>query len=78
MIHKKRPPFQKSRKNCPLCEGRVGYIDYKDADTLRAYLGDRGKIIPGRASGVCAKHQRKLTSAVKKARIVALLPFVTD
>jgi len=56
----------------------VTAIDYKDTKKLQRYLTDRGKILPRRATGNCAKHQRMLTSAIKRARIVALLPFVKE
>jgi len=54
------------------------YIDYKDASMLRNYLSERGKIVPRRISGSCAKHQRRLTVAIKRARIAALLPFIDE
>jgi small subunit ribosomal protein S18 len=56
----------------------INYIDYKDAKTLRGYLTERGKIIPRRISGTCARHQRHLTTAIKRARNVALLPFTAE
>jgi small subunit ribosomal protein S18 len=56
----------------------MSYIDYKDAKTLRGYLTERGKIIPRRISGTCARHQRHLTAAIKRARNVALLPFTAE
>ena len=60
------------------CVDKVDYIDYKDTAKLRRYVTERGKIVPRRISGNCAQHQRQLTTAVKRARIVALLPFVAE
>lgn len=69
---------RKRRKVCAFCADRVGYVDYKDVARLRKFVTDRGKIVPRRASGNCAKHQRQLTTAIKRARIVALLPFTVE
>lgn len=66
------------KKVCMFCVDKVDHIDYKDTAKLRRYVSERGKIVPRRISGSCAKHQRQLTVAVKRARIVALLPFVTE
>jgi len=57
---------------------KIEVVDYKDADRLRKYITERGKIIPRRISGNCAKHQRQLTRAIKRARIMALLPFTVE
>ncbi len=65
------------RKVCKFCAQKVK-IDYKDIDVLRKYTTERGKILPRRITGTCAKHQRQLTQAIKRARILALLPFVAD
>jgi small subunit ribosomal protein S18 len=65
-----------SKKVCGFCKGRVKYIDYKDVEKLRRFVTERGKIVPSRLSGNCAKHQRQLAQAIKRARILALLPFV--
>lgn len=65
-------------KVCKFCEADVQYIDYKDERTLRRFINDRGKIIPRRMSGVCERHQRQLTTAIKRARQIALLPFVAE
>ncbi len=67
--------FQR-RKFCRFCANKVPFIDYKDIKTLRHYVTERGKLIAGRMTGNCAKHQRELTRAVKRARNIALLPFV--
>jgi small subunit ribosomal protein S18 len=63
------------RKTCRLCAGKVTIIDYKDINMLRGFTTDRGKIIARRVSGNCAKHQRQVTEAIKRARNIALLPF---
>ncbi|HKF76496.1 MAG TPA: 30S ribosomal protein S18 [Candidatus Dormibacteraeota bacterium] len=67
-----------SRKVCTFCVERVDYIDYKEVSRLRRFLSERGKILPRRITGTCAKHQRPLTAALKRARSIALLPFTTD
>ena len=66
------------RKVCSYCVDKVEDIDYKDVAKLRRYVTERGKILPRRISGNCAKHQRQLTSAIKRARNVALLPFTCE
>ena len=63
------------RKVCAFCQEKVEAIDYKDVNRLKKYVTEGGKILPRRMSGVCAMHQRALSNAIKKARIVALLPF---
>lgn len=65
-------------KICSFCVDRVTHIDYKNVDTLRRYVSDRGKILARRQSGACAKHQRALARAIKRARHVALLPFTSQ
>jgi small subunit ribosomal protein S18 len=66
------------RKKCKFCLDRVTHIDYKDERRLRRFMTDRGKITPRRITGTCAKHQRMLSIAVKRARIIALVPFVRE
>ncbi|MDO4618115.1 MAG: 30S ribosomal protein S18 [Clostridia bacterium] len=66
------------KKVCAFCVDKVEHIDYKDTAKLRRYISERGKIVPRRISGNCAKHQRQLTVAVKRARQIALLPFVSE
>lgn len=66
------------KKVCMFCVDKVDNIDYKDTAKLRRYVSERGKIVPRRISGNCAKHQRQLTTAIKRARIIALLPFVAE
>ena len=66
------------RKVCQFCVDKIDYIDYKDVARLRRYMSERAKILPRRVTGTCAQHQRELTTAIKRARQVALVPFVTD
>lgn len=63
------------RKVCAFCQEKVEVIDYKDVNRLKKYITEGGKILPRRMTGTCAMHQRELSNAIKKARIVALLPF---
>ena len=74
-----RPIHRKARKKvCHFCVDRVEEIDYKDIAKLRKFVSERAKILPRRATGTCAKHQRALTTAIKRARQVALLPYSND
>lgn len=66
------------KKVCSFCVDKVEDIDYKEVAKIRKYISERGKILPRRISGSCAKHQRQLTTAIKRARHIALLPFTTD
>ena len=66
------------RKVCSFCVDKVDHIDYKDAAQLRRFTTERGKILPRRISGNCAKHQRQVTLAIKRARNIALLPFTAE
>jgi small subunit ribosomal protein S18 len=68
----------KRKKVCTFCEEKIDHIDYKDSVRLRKYVSERSKILPRRVTGTCAKHQRQLTIAVKRARQLALLPYVSD
>ena len=70
--------LRQSRKVCAFCVDKVEKIDYKDAAKLRRFTTERGKILPRRISGNCAKHQRQVTIAIKRARNIALLPFTAD
>ena len=70
--------FPKKKKVCPFTLSGIKKIDYKDIDTLRLFVTDRGKILPRRITGVSFKHQNLLKNAIKKARHMALLPFVAD
>ena len=71
-----RAKYIPKRKVCFFCRDKVTYIDYKDPALLKPYISDRGKITPRRKSGACARHQRALTTSIKRARHLALLPFV--
>lgn len=66
------------KKVCAFCVDKVEYIDYKDVNKLSRFTSERAKILPRRVTGTCAKHQRELTTAIKRARQVALLPYVND
>ncbi len=66
------------RKSCSFCADRVDFIDYKDPNKLKKFVTERGKILPRRISGNCAKHQRCLCVAIKRARDIALLPYTAD
>lgn len=77
MMDRRRGGFRK-KKVCQFCADKTDYIDYKDVETLKKYVTERGKILPRRITGTCAKHQRGVTGAVKRARVVALLPYSAD
>lgn len=77
-IKDQRSRGRKRRKVCTFCVDKVEGIDYKDSAKLRKFLSERSKILPRRTTGTCAMHQRQLTVAVKRARQIALLPYVTD
>jgi small subunit ribosomal protein S18 len=66
------------KKVCQFCQEKTTYIDYKDLGKLKKYTTERGKILPRRITGACAKHQRMVTRAIKKARSIALLPYVAE
>ena len=73
------PKFRKMRKKvCPLCANKELVLDYKNADQLKKFINDKGKILPRRATGACAKHQRDITIAVKRARQIAVLPYTAE
>ena len=71
-----RTRYVPSRRVCAFCAGKIESIDYKDPDKLRGYITDNGKIAPRRRTGTCARHQRTLARAIKRARHLALLPYV--
>jgi small subunit ribosomal protein S18 len=75
---KKGGPGSGRRKSCPYCKDKVEQVDYKDVGTLRRFVSERGKIRSRRISGACRRHQNQLATAVKRARELALLPYVTD
>ena len=77
MMDKRRGGMRR-KKVCQFCADKTEVIDYKDVDKLRKYVTDRGKILPKRITGNCAVHQRAVTSAIKRARVVALLPYTAD
>ena len=78
MAQQRRGGGQRRRKKvCYFCANHVDYIDYKDVELLKRYISEKGKILPRRVTGTCAKHQRTLTGAIKRARIMGLLPFTT-
>ena len=66
------------RKACAFCIDKIDHIDYKEIGRLRKFITERGKILPRRITGNCSKHQRELTRAIKRARIIALLPFTSE
>ena len=68
----------KKKKNCAFCNDKIECLDYKDTAKLKRYVSERGKILPRRITGNCAKHQRALTVAIKRARHIALMPYVQD
>ncbi len=77
MANEKARP-RKRKKVCNFCVDKVTSIDFKDSAKLRRYTSERGKILPRRTTGTCAAHQRQLTIAIKRARAIALLPYVAD
>ncbi|MCL2513073.1 MAG: 30S ribosomal protein S18 [Oscillospiraceae bacterium] len=74
-----RPGNRKMKKKvCSFCVEKSEFIDYKDSVKLRHFMSDRAKILPRRITGTCSKHQRELTTAIKRARYIALLPYTAD
>ena len=69
---------RKRRKVCQFCVDKATFVDYKDVAKLNKYTSERGKILPRRATGACAMHQRQVTEAIKRARQVALMPYIVD
>lgn len=70
------PP--RRRKTCGFCADKMDFVDYKDPNKLKKFVTERGKILPRRISGNCARHQRTLTVAIKRARDIALMPYTAD
>jgi small subunit ribosomal protein S18 len=66
----------RGKKSCPICESGTHFVDYKDERRLSRFITERGKILPRRISGVCARHQRQLSTAIKRARFLALVPYI--
>ena len=73
-----RPAIHRRKKVCIFCVDKINYIDYKDTRKLYKFINENGKILPRRVSGACAKHQREVNIAIKRARQMALLPYVID
>ncbi|MBO8168643.1 MAG: 30S ribosomal protein S18 [Thermoanaerobacteraceae bacterium] len=69
---------RRKKRVCSFCVDKIDVVDYKDVNRLRRYVTERGKILPRRISGNCAHHQRQLTRAIKRARIMALMPFTAE
>ena len=78
MMQDKRRGGMRRKKVCQFCADKNKTIDYKDVDTLKKYVTERGKILPRRITGTCSIHQREVTKAIKKARVVALMPYIAD
>ena len=78
MDNNNRKRGMRRRKVCQFCADKDKKIDYKDVETLKKFTTERGKILPRRVTGTCAMHQRAVTTAIKRARVVALLPFDAD
>ena len=78
MDRSSRPMPRGRKKVCSFCVEKAETIDYKDVAKLRKYTSERAKILPRRVTGTCARHQRALTTAIKRARHVALLPYISD
>ncbi len=78
MSYRRKRRYSRRQKYCNFCADHVEHIDYKEVDKLGRYVTDRGKIRPRRQTGTCAKHQRQLSMAIKRARHMALLPFVAE
>ena len=78
VVRAPRPAVRRRKKVCIFCADKVDFIDYKDSAKLRKFITERGKILPRRVSGACAVHQRELNTAIKRARQVALLPYISD
>jgi len=68
----------RKKRECKFCKAGLEYIDYKNADLLQKFMNDQGKILPRRVTGTSAKHQRQLSSAIKKARFLGMLPYVAE
>ena len=74
----RRRPIRRRKKVCVFCADKNAVIDYKDVNRLKKFVSERGKVLPRRITGTCAKHQRALTVAIKRARHIALMPYVQD
>lgn len=78
MNNDNRPRSRKRKKVCQFCVDKCTHIDYKELTKIRKFMSERSKILPRRTTGTCAVHQRQLTEAIKRARQIALIPYVTD
>jgi len=76
MIQKKRG--RRKKRVCAYCADKINFVDYKDVGKLRRFISERGKLLPRRVTGSCAKHQRSITAAIKRARHIALLPYTQE
>ena len=74
----RRRPIRRRKKVCVFCADQNAVIDYKDVNRLKKFVSERGKILPRRITGTCAKHQRAITVAIKRARHIALMPYVQE
>lgn len=72
-----RGGIRRRKKVCYFCANHIDHPDYKDVELLKRFISEKGKILPRRVTGTCAKHQRALTTAIKRARVMGLLPFAT-
>lgn len=75
---KRRPRGNRRRKVCYFSANKITHIDYKDVEMLKRFISERGKVLPRRVTGTCAKYQRQLTIAIKRARHIGLLPYTTE
>ena len=80
VVSEEKKKFKKpsKKKVCAFCQNKEGKIDYKDVNKIKKYITEKGKILPRRQTGVCSTHQRELSLAIKRARVMALLPFKAD
>ena len=77
-LQSNRRPIKFFKKPCILCDKGIYHVDYKDVELLKEFIANNGRILPRRITGLCAKHQKMVTNAIKRARIVALMPFVKE
>lgn len=75
---KEKVNFKKKARKCYFCTNEISYVDYKDTRTLKKFVSDKGKILPRRITGTCAKHQRMVAEAIKRSREAALIPYTKD
>ncbi|MDA3845923.1 MAG: 30S ribosomal protein S18 [Vallitaleaceae bacterium] len=78
MAFQKRRTNKRKRRVCVFCEEKTDIVDYKDVNKLKRFISERGKILPRRITGNCAKHQRTVTTSIKRSRHIALMPYVID